>query len=205
MQKYHFFLNQRSIIFVKSLDRTDNSLSSFQLFEIEKEQNLDYSLFFKQENNSNWIVVCGNMLEISVSKFKKNFKIITAAGGFVETIDESVLFIFRNGVWDLPKGKVEEDETLTIAAIREVEEECGIKNLSIESKLPCTYHFYYTNEEELILKETHWYRMKTEELQKLTPQTEEGITKAEWVAKDNWCRIMENTYPSIELLIKSLS
>ena len=44
-----------------------------------------------------------------------------------------ILLIFRNGVWDLPKGgKIEYNESYEDAALREVSEETGVKNLYLK-------------------------------------------------------------------------
>ena len=108
------------------------------------------------------------------------------------------LFIFRNGKWDLPKGKAEYDETPEMTALREVEEECGLKNLKIEKVLTKTFHTY-KEKGKLILKKTHWYLMTIDEDQKLIPQTEEGITEVKWVAENRIEReVLVNTYASIK-------
>ncbi|MDP3432455.1 MAG: NUDIX domain-containing protein, partial [Bacteroidota bacterium] len=68
-----------------------------------------------------------NKMELLWECFKRQFVEIPAAGGLVKSSGQSLLFIKRLGVWDLPKGKIDMDETPEIAAIREVEEECGVK------------------------------------------------------------------------------
>ena len=92
-----------------------------------------------------------------------------------------MLFIFRNGVWDLPKGKVDKHETTHEAAIREVEEECGISHLQMVKKLPSTYHIYQSPYKKTmgkwILKETYWYEMKYVGHDEGIPQEEENITE----------------------------
>ena len=40
--------------------------------------------------------------------FKSSFKYIIAAGGVVYNSNDEILVIFRNGKWDLPKGKLED-------------------------------------------------------------------------------------------------
>src|SRR4051812_48020306 len=61
----------------------------------------------------------------------KKFTIIRAAGGLVVNDGGEMLFIFRRGKWDLPKGKLEEGEDLEECAVREVEEETGLKNVKL--------------------------------------------------------------------------
>ncbi|MEX0661880.1 MAG: NUDIX domain-containing protein [Balneolaceae bacterium] len=113
---------------------------------------------------------------------------IIAAGGVVykKEVDQiKILLIYRNGVWDLPKGKLELDESVEECAVREVVEEVGVAQFpKIESTLMDTVHFYTMNGEK-IKKITHWYLMQFNDLEsEFTPQTEEGITKVEWCAID---------------------
>ncbi|MBK9671561.1 MAG: NUDIX domain-containing protein [Bacteroidetes bacterium] len=65
---------------------------------------------------------------------------IEAAGGIVKNKQGQLLFIFRHGKWDLPKGKIEKGENEQDAALREVEEECGIAELTLQKKLTTTFH-----------------------------------------------------------------
>ena len=202
MQNYQIFLNKKSLTFVKSIDSVrQNCLDDVKIFEISSLSNVNISLFFDEKETSNWILICGEQIDSLFLAFKKSFKLIYAAGGLVESFEKDILFIFRNGVWDLPKGKVEKGEDFMTAAVREVEEECGIKTPVVEQKLTETYHIYMLNN-EYILKEAFWYKMKSDKKQKLSPQLEEGITKAEWISKENMFVILGNTYPNIKLLIE---
>lgn len=124
-------------------------------------------------------------------------KKIIAAGGLVQNTKGEYLFIFRRGKWDLPKGKVDKNEKIEDAAIREVEEECGISGLEIIRPISKTYHTY-TIKGEKILKETHWFFMKTNRTEKLIPQTEEDITEAVWADKKEVKTLLENTYDTIK-------
>ena len=121
---------------------------------------------------------------------------IEAAGGLVFNKDGDILMIFRNGKWDLPKGKLEIGESVEECAIREVEEECGISGLIIENKIKDTYHTYVL-ERENILKKIYWYKMRTNFDGELVPQIEEGITKVSWVEKDQISEKLTNSYGNI--------
>lgn len=109
---------------------------------------------------------------------------ITAAGGIVYRLDKDedpeVLMIFRNGVWDLPKGKHEKGEAVEMCAVREVSEEVGSKIPSLIKKLGETYHEYPENG-KIMGKTTHWYSMIFTQEEDLVPQKEEGIEKIEWM------------------------
>ena len=136
--------------------------------------------------------------------FKKYFKLIQAAGGIVSNSKGEKLFIYRLDKWDLPKGKLEKNESIEECAIREVEEECGINSLTIKQKLEDTYHIYI-HKDELILKQTFWYMMATSYEGNLMPQKEENITKAEWLTNDEILeKVSKNTYSSIWSLIESI-
>ena len=139
-----------------------------------------------------------------VSKlFKSMFKNIEAGGGLVKNAKGEYLFIFRNGKWDLPKGKLEKGETIKKCAKREVMEECGIKKLSVKKQLTTTYHIYKLKEKE-VLKQTTWFEMECLDTSKLKPQTEEGITKVKWFKKENLKTVVKNTYPSVIDVIEKI-
>ncbi len=115
--------------------------------------------------------------------FSSNYKLINAAGGVVYNNSNQLLMILRNGIWDLPKGKIENNEDITECAIREVGEECGISDLKVIQQLCETYHTYHDRGLD-ILKRTYWFRMKTNHTTPLKPQIEEGITRACWINKE---------------------
>ena len=127
---------------------------------------------------------------------------IEAAGGLVVNPSGEVLMIYRYDRWDLPKGKVERGEEVEDAAVREVEEECGISNLTVDSKLCKTYHVY-TMKGRRMFKTTHWYLMRHDGSGTLTPQTEEAITDARWVAPADLAACLENTYQTIREVFRS--
>lgn len=128
--------------------------------------------------------------------FKQKMKVIEAGGGLVYNDGGALLLIFRNGKWDLPKGKVDEGEAMDAAALREVQEETGLSKLQLIEPLTITYHTYYQSG-GLILKESHWFLMQSLKEQELVPQVEEGIEKCEWVKPDALGPYLENTHPSI--------
>lgn len=136
--------------------------------------------------------------------FCDSFTNIEAAGGIVKNNDNSVLFIYRLGKWDLPKGKIEPNETIESTAIREVEEETGLKKLSLQKFVNTTYHIYRDKTNDApILKTTFWYLMKYNDNEVLIPQIEEGITKAEWIPKNEIIsKVLPNTFRNIELILK---
>lgn len=133
--------------------------------------------------------------------FARYFTLIEAAGGIVYGSSQRVLLIYRMGFWDLPKGKIEKGESAAAAAIREVEEETGLKQLTLEELACQTYHTYRTKNKQRMLKLTHWYRMHTEEHQ-LIPQAEEQIEKAEWVDLETFLQQDPIIYHSIRAVLE---
>ena len=129
--------------------------------------------------------------------FSDNYKVIEAAGGLVFNQKNETLMIFRNGKWDLPKGKLEAGESVESCAVREVEEECGVSDLKIIKKLKDTYHTYEIHG-EFFLKRTFWYKMKCDFDGELIPQTREGITKVCWVKGDEISEKMKNSFENIK-------
>lgn len=132
-----------------------------------------------------------------------NKKTIIAAGGLVENEKGEILMMFRRGFWDLPKGKLDEGESIETCAVREVQEETGLQNVQLIYFLCKTYHEYFDkwiNED--VIKESWWYLMKSSSLEKLIPQTEEDIEKLIWVDKKEMDKYLGNTYPSIKEVIE---
>ncbi len=151
--------------------------------------------------SSLFYVLCTNVKDY-VKETARNITLIEAAGGIVKNESGAYLFIYRNNKWDLPKGKIEKGERVKAAAIREVEEECGIRVDELGKKICKTYHAYISRE-EVVLKKTHWFKMRSNDQSKLKPQKEEGITDARWFKKKKITTIVENTFPSImDVLIK---
>lgn len=191
---YEVFINDKSILITNKLIQKDENVAhyidGFNWNDVIKKMNTI--------DNDNYIIFCENINDAWID-FCSNFTLIQSAGGIVLR-DQKILFIFRNQKWDLPKGKLENNEDIRDCALREVEEECGIDGLSITSKLKTTYHIYKL-ESELILKETHWYMMKTKSDKKLIPQTEEGISWVGWKEMDQLDDVFNNTFTSIKSLL----
>ena len=131
-------------------------------------------------------------------------KQIIAAGGLVTNAQGEILWIFRRGFWDLPKGKLDEGETIQTCAIREVEEETGIRNIKLHELLKFTNHLYFDKylQEELV-KRTYWFHMTIADMQKGIPQSSEDIEKIEWHSLATAKKCLEQTYPTILEVIEA--
>lgn len=125
-------------------------------------------------------------------------KKIIAAGGLVSNENNELLMIYRRGKWDLPKGKLDEGESIEQCAVREVQEETGLADITLQNLVGITYHEYfdtYINAD--VTKETHWYAMQAAPGQQLVPQTTEDIEEIEWVRKEILEIYLNNTYANI--------
>jgi 8-oxo-dGTP pyrophosphatase MutT (NUDIX family) len=130
------------------------------------------------------------------------FQSITAAGGIVVDSAGKLLFIFRRGKWDLPKGKMEANENVELCAQREIEEETGLRNLILQKKLTDTYHVY-PEKAQMVLKTSHWFLFRIQDAQQTTPQVEEDITEVRWFGRDELEMPLSNSYQNILTVVSS--
>jgi len=137
----------------------------------------------------------------TLKKLKEKIPVAKAGGGLVYNKKGEVLFIFRNGKWDLPKGGIEKHEEIEDTAMREVEEETGVNGLRITNKLQKTYHIFKRNG-TYRLKITHWFEMKTNFEGTLEGQLEEGIEKVAWLNPEQIKEALTNSYDNIKLLFE---
>ena len=196
VQKYNIYINEKTLIIASAI------LSNMQDYQVIDVQEFDFEIFYHTLNNN----PCAVFLIISIQpksilhKIQKSVRVIEAAGGLVKSEENKYLFIKRNGLWDLPKGKLEIGEKKRDAAVREVEEECGIKVAELGKKIIKTYHIYELKG-KIVLKISHWYKMDAIANQALIPQLEEGITEVKWIGKEDWDFVKANTYASIKDVI----
>ncbi|MBX9783435.1 MAG: NUDIX hydrolase [Chitinophagaceae bacterium] len=142
-------------------------------------------------------IIWNQDLDLLKKSFFKHFLQVTAAGGLVENEKGELLLIHRRGKWDLPKGKLDKGESIEQCAVREVEEETGLKNIELKAPVTVTYHTYDEFGKH-ILKDSHWFKMKVNGHQQLIPQTEEDITQLKWVKKKELGEYLKNTFPSVK-------
>jgi 8-oxo-(d)GTP phosphatase len=147
----------------------------------------------------NSITIAVKDKEKTISQVESYYTIIKAAGGIVEKGD-TILLIHRLGKWDLPKGKLEKNETSKIAAVREIFEETGVK-AKLSNKICTTWHTYSVNGKG-ILKRTKWYKMISKDDSGMKPQKEEDIEHLEWMNTKKVENAMANTYSSIRFVMK---
>lgn len=201
------FINEKPLSLFSGNEHMDAAFDLFIVYSNSKELRKQIQRFESDPQIKNMAVLFESESQ-KEKAFVSLYKIIEAAGGIVKNKENKILFIFRQGKWDLPKGKIEKGENEKEAALREVEEECGIKELQLGDKFTRTYHTYVLKEEN-ILKISHWYKMNySGASKKLVPQTEESITDARWMNKTEIMEAMQNTFPSIrevmELYFKTM-
>ena len=191
------FINDRPLVFFYIYDESvPDKYSGFAILNDES-SSIDDAKQLLEKGKEKGVVLMSEDVEESWKSFVSRYTLIVAAGGLVKNDKGECLFIYRLGKWDLPKGKAEYDESPEQTALREVEEECGIKNLKIEKELNKTFHTY-KEKGKSILKKTYWFEMSIEGEQHLIPQTEEGITEVKWIAEDKIkAEVLANTYASI--------
>ena len=192
------FINNNPIYLTDSLAYIDEN--NFFKFD---DADLLGSIYRLESNEINDLYLYDDNIQQLFEKFTNSFSIIEAAGGIVKNSKDELLFIFRNGLWDLPKGKIEKNESIKETALREVEEECGIKQLKLNKFFDKTYHIYKVNN-LYIFKISYWFLMFSDYLEELSPQFEEGITKVEWISEQNLSKVLVNTYANIKLLCLNL-
>ncbi|MDX1601871.1 MAG: NUDIX hydrolase [Salinimicrobium sediminis] len=191
---YKVFVNDIPIILSTERDMGEKYIS-FPLKEVKLKR------IIKKINKGKLLYV--NLYHDKKEKLLKHlFKklpVVTAGGGMVLNSNNEVLFIYRNGRWDLPKGKVEKNESIEAGAIREVEEETGVKNLKISKFLQTTYHIFQ-RKGRYRLKVTYWYEMTTDYTGELVPEEKEGIKKVKWKNMEKAQKALTKSYANIKLL-----
>jgi 8-oxo-dGTP pyrophosphatase MutT (NUDIX family) len=191
---YEVFIDNKLIVFYE-FHKIVKKNSNFVEIQTDKLSEIDVIALRNSLPASIVVILICKQVEIDFAYVFRDFQKIETAGGLVRRKNE-FLFIERNGLWDLPKGKVEKNETIEQAAVREIEEECGIEQPIIKHLLGYTFHTYEYKGIP-VLKKNWWFMLNYSGSKKVTPQIEEGISQVVWLKKKQWGKVLENTYPSI--------
>lgn len=200
---YEVFLNERRLILSGITDQVivDKKIRIITI-ATEKQLTCEVAQFLTGEEEC--LLLQGDVYRLW-EWFRRGFKEMPAAGGIVRS-PKGVLFIFRRGKWDLPKGKTDKNETHEEAALREVTEETGLTQLSIKSTCRSTWHIYLSDypgkKKEWILKETHWFFMQASSDEKSCPETAEDIEEVRWFPPEEVGEVLQNTFASLKNLIR---
>lgn len=177
----------------------DMALSDPNCVEFHFGENVDLHTLvgmFRASESLSHIYIPSEDTEKTYRRLCEEFLEVNAAGGLVSNRRGDYLLINRNGLWDLPKGHQEQGEDIKLTAMREVSEETGVDQLELRDLICVTDHCYYRND-RWHLKHTWWFDMLYTNPVDLTPQREEDITKAAWVAKSSLPPFLKNSFPSI--------
>jgi ADP-ribose pyrophosphatase YjhB (NUDIX family) len=198
------FINEKPIYLI---DEVTNNLKELSVkedtFFVENKQVVVESLLEKLNSvKYSMAILMSKNLDRLKTDFFSHFAIIEAAGGIVQNENKDILFIFRRNKWDLPKGKLEQGETIETCAEREIEEETGITQLTLKRKIGETYHIY-KERGKTILKISHWFYFTCPSNQQMIAQTEEDIEEVKWIATQDIKEPMENTYKNIKEILRT--
>lgn len=194
---YKVFVNDKPLFLTNEIVKE----TDFQLFLLESVDIKQVIVKMFQNKIQKAFLYYPDEKEI-LKKLKEKIPVVKAGGGLVYNQKGEVLFIFRNGKWDLPKGGIEKKEEIEQTAMREVEEETGVDGLKITQKLQKTYHVFKRNG-RYKLKVTHWFEMKTNFEGIPQGQIEEGIEKVAWLKPDEVKEALTNSYENIKLLFQA--
>jgi 8-oxo-dGTP pyrophosphatase MutT (NUDIX family) len=202
-QMYKVFINHKTIFLTQNILNLKFEVEDILAHPQTKSALItEYQRFINNPLALNLYLYSPNHFKKLCRDFLSMFVKIEAAGGLVLNAAGQFLFIYRYGKWDLPKGKIESCERKKEAALREVEEETAIRKLKIINPLIRTRHLY-DEKGKLCMKYTWWYYMKTKDINLPVPQTEEGITNAQWIDRNKLDEVLLNTYPSIIEVVNS--
>ncbi len=193
---YKVFINEKKIVLSQEPQNSPKTLN------YDGTHSFEFAIDLLTNTPSQGLNIYHNDIDELWTDFKAFFRNIEAAGGIVLNSENKILFIHRLGKWDLPKGKIEKGESRELAAVREVEEECGISDLTLKEFINSTYHIYTERDGEKVLKTTYWFEMFYNGNETLKPQIEEGINEAGWKnAQEIESEIIPSTFQNIKLIL----
>ncbi|KQS89787.1 NUDIX domain-containing protein [Chryseobacterium sp. Leaf394] len=193
---YKVFVNEKKLLLSKNPENLEKTVG------YENSTTLEIALDLLQNTSTSEMNVYGENLDNIWNEFNLLFRKIEAAGGIVNNPSGEILFIKRLGKWDLPKGKMEKGESREESAIREIEEETGLRNVVLKDFINTTYHIYVERNGDKVLKYTHWFEMFFDGEDTSKPQIEEGITEVAW--KNDLMiteEVFPNTFKNIKLIL----
>jgi len=205
-QMYKIYVNETKVLLLPSSDYTTNLKTDKDnlviLYMGKPSHILNFIDMFEKSKRIKSLVLHYPNFKKLKEDFLGLFRVVEAAGGLVVNENNEILFIHRRGFWDLPKGKLDPEETRREAAKREVKEETGIRQVQLDKKLVVTNHTFKNGKGKRCIKKSHWYLMFAPN-QKLIPQAEEDITKARWMTIKQFFSKERKVYRSILDVLES--
>lgn len=188
---FRVYFRDKSVTFASPADNVGE-----QNLQLEAASDLTTAKIIKFLENNNRIAVIADNVQAAFERFASYFKHVTAAGGIVRNRDGQLLMIYRRGRWDLPKGHLEQGESIEQCAAREIAEETGVEGVHTVSHLCTTMHAYdlYGVWE---LKHTHWFLAESDTAADTVPQREEDIDEARWLTPAEASEKLKDSYPTI--------
>jgi 8-oxo-dGTP pyrophosphatase MutT (NUDIX family) len=193
---YKVFVNDKPLFLTNEISKETN----FQIFLLESVDIVKLIVKIFQNKVQKAYLYHPDEKQI-MKTLKSKIPVNKAGGGLVYNKKGEILFIFRGGKWDLPKGGIEKGEEIEVTAMREVEEETGVNKLTITKKLQKTYHVFKRNG-VYKLKITHWFEMTSDFEGTPVGQIDEGIEKAVWLKPNEIPETLKNSYENIKLLFE---
>lgn len=142
----------------------------------------------------------GEKKELEISPIPKE----VCAGGVIFYRDNNqykfVVILDAYGRWTLPKGHVEKDEQVEETAIREIEEETGLKDLKLLEKIGETEYEVHQPQTQPFLKKVHFFLFETNYQDLVLPATAE-VKDAKWLKATDALNLIN--YENIKVIFET--
>ncbi|MBO9728193.1 MAG: NUDIX hydrolase [Chitinophaga sp.] len=196
------YLNERPLLLSANTNAIPEHFAKVKVYDNPNPEKMESVLRKLEDGKKEAAVFIAPDVKQLFKKVSLHFTTLVAAGGLVTNPAGEVLMMFRRGKWDLPKGKQDPGEDLETCALREVAEETGLHNVSLENKIIETFH-YYPMKNKKVLKHTHWYRMQFTGTELTVPQIEEDIQDVQWVKPEHVDKYLKFSYENIREVFRA--
>jgi len=197
---YKVFINNKRLILANAKEKINYRDAVVVCLKKPETVNVAIRNHLLKSSTSDFIILSADEKKL-IETFESNYEVRIAAGGWVWNDKDELLMIYREKHWDIPKGHLDEGETIEECAKREVCEETNICNLQLENQIGVSRHIY-EYKGKMVLKITHWYQMKTDSTEILKPQLNEGITDVKWIPKKRLQVYLEQSWTSLQEFYK---
>lgn len=206
MPSYKIYFSDKPFIITDKPEADDEKLSSTHgtiMLNHYDRASLLQATYSLENTPAKAVIILTDKVDEAFTLFCSFFTQVQTGGGLIKNEKNEYLFIFRRKKWDLPKGKRDDGETIEQCALREVGEETGLHNVTLENFITNTWHCY-PERGKRILKQGSWYNMRASSAERLVPQTEEDIEEIAWLPKAEWAFVLQNTFQSIKDVLQTV-